>query len=553
MTTEDDQSLNSGTKTDISLDGSSVSNSSFRNSNSASAATMSATDPVAIDDKPAGVSKYLDVVWPIKNSELKKFLSITLLMFCILGIQNLIRAMKDSVVITQIGAETISFLKFWGVMPAAFLITIIYVKLVSVMRAERIFYLIMSTFLVFFGLFAFFLYPNHEFFHLSKVASSELIVAYPNFKWFILLLSNWSFSLFYVIAELWPNAIFALLFWQFVNRITTVDQSKRFYLLFGLFGQTGLIISGNFLKNIKHIDEYLVRTFELTMHNDVLSIQVVVSVCLVLGAIAMVTFWFINHRVLDIATAETLKFKVKKKKITLKESFHMIVSSRYIRLIAILLVSYGIAINLVEGPWKNIARTAYPNPTDYTAFVGGYLSYTGYVTIAMVIIGSNIIRKFGWFAAAIITPVVLLLSGLGFFLVSNFNHIAAMMMTYFVFTDPMMLAIVIGAIQNVLSKSAKYTLFDSTKEMSYVPLDDELKTRGKAAADMLGTKLGKSLSAFIQSMTFVIIPTATYTSISFYLMFIFIAISSLWIWGVWQLKSEYDEACSHHKGEETVF
>ena len=80
-----------------------------------------------------------------------------------------------------------------------------------------------------------------------------------------------------------------------------------------------------------------------------------------------------------------------------------------------------------------------------------------------------------------------------------------------------MLAVLIGAIQNVFSKSSKYTFFDSTKEMAYVPLEDELKTKGKAAADMIGTKLGKSASAFVQSMIFIIIPTATYHSISTFL------------------------------------
>ena len=42
------------------------------------------------------LAKFLDFVWPVTRSELPKFLFITLLMFCILGIQNLIRAMKDS-------------------------------------------------------------------------------------------------------------------------------------------------------------------------------------------------------------------------------------------------------------------------------------------------------------------------------------------------------------------------------------------------------------------------------------------------------------------------
>ena len=509
---------------------------------------------VAANDGKSSFKKYVDIFWPINNSELPKFLMLTLLMFCILGIQNLIRAMKDSVIITMIGAETISFLKFWAVMPAAFLITIIYVRLVSVMKAERIFYLIMSTFLGFFAIFAFCLYPNYETIHLSKEKSLYLVEQYPHFKWFILLLSNWSFSLFYVIAELWPNAIFGLLFWQFVNKITTVNESKRFYPLFGLFGQTGLIVSGFFLKNIRAVDEYFINFFGLTSNIDIVSVQIVVTISLTLGTIALASFWFINHKILDVATADSLKFKVKKSKITLKDSFQMIIRSRYIRLITVLLISYGIAINLVEGPWKNMAQSKYPNPTDYTAFVGNYLSYTGFVTIGLVIVGSNIVRKFGWLAAAIITPVVLLISGVLFFVVSNFDAAATLAMSFFVMTDPVMIAIIIGAIQNVLSKSTKYTLFDSTKEMSYVPLDDELKTRGKAAADMIGTKLGKSLSAFIQSMIFIIIPTATFADISIYLMFIFIMMSIIWIWGVIELSKEYEDICKKkHSGEEMVF
>lgn len=523
--------------------------SSFQNPSE----TDSSSPPPPDTSDNKSLKKYIDIIFPIKRHELAKFFSITILMFCILGIQNLIRAMKDSVVITMVGAETISFLKFWGVMPASFLIMIIYVKLVSVMRAERIFYLIMGSFLTFFAIFAFYLYPNHETFHLSPEASDALVASYPHFKWFILLLSNWSFSLFYIIAELWPNAVFALLFWQFVNRINTIDESKRFYLLFGLIGQTGLIISGSFLENIERIDNYLIEAFNLDTTLHMLTTQLVISISLVLGVIALTTFWFINHKVLDVSTSDNLQFKAKKKQITLKESFKMIAQSRYIRLIAILLICYGFAINLVEGPWKNIAQSRYPNNTEYTSFVGSYLKYTGFLTITLVIIGSNIVRKLGWFAAAIITPIVMLVSGGLFFLISNFDAAALLMMTFFMLTDPVMIAISIGAIQNVLVKSTKYTLFDATKEMSYVPLDDDLKTKGKAAADMVGTKLGKSLSAFLQSMIFVMIPAATYSSISIYLMFVFMGVLIIWIWAVLQLNKEYKDACDKHKGKELFF
>ncbi|PCJ29358.1 MAG: ADP/ATP carrier protein [Rickettsiales bacterium] len=497
-------------------------------------------------------AKFLDYIWPIERAELPKFLSITLLMFCILSIQNLIRAMKDSVINTMIGVETSSFLKFWGVMPAAILITIIYVKLVSVMRGENIFYLMMSSFLGFFLLFAFYLFPNHEMIHLNPETTQALIASYPNFKWFILLLSNWSFSLFYVIAELWPSAVFALLFWQFVNKVTTVEESKRFYPIFGLLGQTGLYLCGTFLANLLVINTYFTDLFTLEESQSVVSIKIVMILVGILGVVALATFWVLNHKILDISTTENLQFRVKKNQITLKESLKIIVQSRYIRLIATLLVCYGIAINLVEGPWKAGALKVYTTPTEWAAFTGNYLKYTGVLTVLFTIIGSNLVRRLGWFSAAIITPIMVLVTGLAFFCIANFKFSETLIIMYFSFSDPVMLAIVIGAMQNVLSKSSKYTLFDSTKEMSYVPLDDQLKTRGKAAADMIGTKLGKSASALLTSLIFVIIPTATYASISTFLMWIFIGICGVWIWAVIELNKEYKIACKN-KGDETIY
>ncbi len=63
-------------------------------------------------------------------------------------------------------------------------------------------------------------------------------------------------------------------------------------------------------------------------------------------------------------------------------------------------------------------------------------------------------------------------------------------------TTPLMLAVIVGTIQNIMSKSAKYSLFDPTKEMAYIPLDQEQKSKGKAAIDVVGARLGKSGGSF---------------------------------------------------------
>ena len=59
-----------------------------------------------------------------------------------------------------------------------------------------------------------------------------------------------------------------------------------------------------------------------------------------------------------------------------------------------------------------------------------------------------------------------------------------------------------GSIQNIISKSSKYTIFDASKEMAYLPLSAELRSKGKATVEIMGSKLGKSMGALTQSMIF---------------------------------------------------
>ena len=50
---------------------------------------------------------------------------------------------------------------------------------------------------------------------------------------------------------------------------------------------------------------------------------------------------------------------------------------------------------------------AFPDPSAYSAFMGSFSSATGVATLAMMLFGRFVFRKWGWGTAAMITPAVL--------------------------------------------------------------------------------------------------------------------------------------------------
>ena len=99
----------------------------------------------------------------------------------------------------------------------------------------------------------------------------------------------------------------------------------------------------------------------------------------------------------------------------------------------------------------------------------------------------------------------------------------------------------------VISKSVKYILFDPTKEMAYIPLDDELKTKGKAAVDVIGGRAGKAGGAAVQNWLLIGFATKDVMAIAPITFAVFAVIAVAWLFAVKALSVKVAAATAKKK------
>jgi AAA family ATP:ADP antiporter len=476
-------------------------------------------------------------VFPVYRHELPKFLPTFFIFFILALIYDMLRSLKSTLVVAEasVGAEVIPYIKVWAMLPSAFIFTSLYLWCGSKFTREKTFYCMLSLFVGFFAIFLFFIYPNRA--ALRSELFAELLATHlpTGLRGFASMLHNWPMTLFYVFTELWGAILLSTIFWGFANEVNSIDEAKRFYPFYLMGANLAAILAGRLGVVIAQGTYHPEIPYGSTAWDQSLCYFLLTAIAG--GLMVMLLFRWLHWRklVAGVQHDPSLK-KGEKVRLALRDCFAQLRHSKHLLFIAVLVLSYNIVFNLSDILWMDQLKQRYQDD------VSGMMSYMSQVTsvtgviafLISLLVSGNILRNFGWKFTAFVTPVALVISAGAFYFFQVIGSSSwSMAFQASVCSINTQVILWVGALQISISRACKYTVFDTSKEIAYIPLSVQEQRYGKAAIDGVGSRLGKSIGSLIYHVLFFycasLAETAPFVGIIIVLIFLlwFFAISRL--------------------------
>lgn len=490
----------------------------------------------------SGIRSYL---WPIHAHEIKKLVPMVIMLALVALNYSILRNLKDALVVTAqgSGAEVIPFIKVWGMLPVAILSTMLFSYLLNRFSRAAVFQIVILSFSAFFFIFCLFIYPNREALHPHASADFLQSMLPLGCKGLIAMYRNWTLTGFYIIAELWGTLVLQVLVWGFANEITKISEAPRFYSVMVIASNFAAICAGQISVALSS-EEF---NSNLGFGKDAWE-QSMTKILLLIVSLALVslfTFRWMNRNVLSDPSylpkedERSPKKDKSAKKLSFKESLACIANSKYLLGIAAIVISYNLVINLVEVIWKDRLRQLYPATVDYNIYVNNLTSAMGIISTIVSMVMAGIIHRLGWTKTALLTPTVLMITTIAFFGCLFGGEFIGPVASTLLGTTPLALAVFFGSVQNCFTKAAKYSVFDATKEMAFIPLDREERIKGKAAIDGIGSRLAKSGGSVIHQGLLLFLGTLTCSAP--YVALIVVLVTAVWILAIKFLGKEFHQ------------
>ncbi|MGE5195941.1 MAG: Npt1/Npt2 family nucleotide transporter [Anaerolineae bacterium] len=442
------------------------------------------------------------LLWPIKRDEWVVFA----LMFGIVCMINanfsILRSARNALVIADKGgsAAYIPYFELFGTFPASILMTWALSRLMRIFSLRFIFSATMLFFFSFFIIFAFWIYPQREQIHAMLETKLGLLFGLTRFK---VVFTHWPDMIFYIISELWKVALLSVLFWGFINQNLSLEKATRFYPPLMLGSSIGAIIAGPI--TVFCTSQFSWDYFAIAAQRWQHSLYLLTLFLVVCGCFTLVAFNWLFKK-LQIPTSVSLKTDAKKEPfsrrlLSLSSSLKYLLKSPYLCALAMIVIAEYVSYALGELIFLDKLKEVFPTPTAYCRYMGSLTLWTGILTaFSALVLTPYLLQNYRWSRSALITPISMVIMTFAFFSVICFGKAGWLQAT-----SPFNAAVVLGSVHFCMCRSAKYTLFDATKELAFIPLEQEAQVKGKLIIDGIGSRLGRGTSSFLSIFLFLIL------------------------------------------------
>lgn len=399
----------------------------------------------------------------------------------------ILKSIKETLLVTSpdAGVEAIPFVKMWLLFPATLLFLGVFTTLATKVSLRFAVSFMIAFFLASYALFAFALYPFKEALHLDSLADMMLLHLPEGWKAFAAVVRYWSYSFFYVAAECWCTLIYSVVFWGYANAAIRFSEAKTVYPYLTLAGTTSALIAGPLTMFLSSNYFYQLTSSEGDLWKT--SLWGLITVVLLNGCAALWCFWK--------GCPEVIQEPSSKVEPPIRAAFLNVFRSKYLLALAGMCLTYNLVINMTDVVWKNEVIKLYPDPSSYSSYLGSIMIFVGIIsTLLTIFVTRPTLKKYGWTKTALLTPLIALVTGGLFF----FAIFGAFPLEWIAF---------LGSMHIALSSAGKYTLFEPTKEMAFIPLSSREKLYGKAVIDGVGARLGKTSSSLIYQSMLMVFPT----------------------------------------------
>ena len=440
-------------------------------------------------------------IFPVKKEERKKFFLLCLLKWLFSLVFTMLKLQKSNNVVTAHGAEAVAYVKSF-VFPATLVFIGLYTVFATRFSQRTLLYGIIVSFLLIFGLYGFVLLPYKEVLTPDIAGWEASWAHYPTLVSFLRVYKHWIQVFFFCFAELFGQFFIILFFWGIANEVFNREQAKRLYHLLIAAGCLGSMLGSQLLKLITYRVEmgYASRAAVRMYRAEILDEVSRIIAFWVLGVLLIVLFvyrWILKQGSMlsgerVVGTGSKMSFF---------RALRYIGSRPYLMATTLIIISCALSSSLVEITYqKYIKYVSNSEPSAYANWTANQLFMSDVLCIvAGFFLTHRISRRFSWQVNSYITPLVFMCFGGLFFVVSSLNY------TYGLdgFSKGLLgmkasrMIAWVGLVQAILGVFARYVFFDSTKEIIFISLGPEVRRKSKGAVDVVGSRFGKGLSAYI--------------------------------------------------------